>query len=164
MATVIRWGSRAPLPPSAAANTTACACASTQLLTCLRHQATWMPKTCFPPPLSTSVDGVALFAILEQENADNHPLRIHLTRSLSSQIELPTISATPLRTQRTPTSTFFPSQSPGLPFSSPTSAIPSATTPSSWSGHPRRYQAVVTSVRDSPCYPVAHALAILPCA
>jgi len=116
VATVIRWGSRAPLPPSAAANTTACACASTQLLTCLRHQATWMPKTCFPPPLSTSVDGVALFAILEQENADNHPLRIHLTRSLSSQIELPTISATPLRTQRTPTSTFFPSQSPGLPF------------------------------------------------
>ena len=63
VATVIRWGSRAPLPPSAAANTTACARASTQLLTCLRHQATWMPKTCFPPPLSASVDSVALFAI-----------------------------------------------------------------------------------------------------
>ena len=112
MATVSRWGSRAPLPPSAAANATACAQASTQLLACLRHQATSTPRTRFPPSLSTSVDGVAWFPSPKPENTDDHLLRIHLAHSLPSLMELPTTFATLLRTQCAPQNILLPTQSP----------------------------------------------------
>ena len=44
------------------------------------------------------------------------PCEIHPTRSLSGQIESTLISATPLRTQRTPRRVFSPLQSPGVPL------------------------------------------------
>ena len=86
------------------------------------HRATWTPETPSPRPLERQRGRRRVFAIPEQENADEHPCEIHHTCLLFGRVELPTISAISLRTESMPRTAVSPFQTLRPPPSSRTLA------------------------------------------
>ena len=103
--------------------------ATMQLLAASAARRRGRPRLASFSPLSTSVGGAARFPVPSRKIPTSLSLEIHRTRSPSNQIDQSIASVTSLRTQRTPELTSYPTQSPGLPCSSPTPAETAAVSP-----------------------------------